>query len=103
VDALSGQNVVQLYFVHITPYPGLSRLIGADEGMLRLFEMFAGMLVLGRIAAAHVSAAQAQAQVDPAVAGLNAVFTHVFVGLFDFDLVQVGAFVGHGNLQESSS
>jgi hypothetical protein len=94
----SDQNVVQFQFVHITPYPGFPGLIGTDEGMLRFLEVFGGVLILGRIAAAHMSAAQAQAQVNPAVACFNAFLANVFVGFLDLDLVQVGAFVRHGIL-----
>jgi hypothetical protein len=99
----SGQDIVQFQFVHVTPDPGLPRFIGTDEGVLRFFEMFGGVLVLRRVATAHVTTTETQAQVNPGVPGLNAVFTDVLVGFSDFDLVQVGAFVRHGFLQESSS
>jgi len=58
-------------------------------------EVFGGVLGLGRIAAAHMSANQAQAQVDPGVSGFHAIFTHVLVSVSELDLVKVAAFVWH--------
>src|SRR5689334_12239440 len=60
-------------------------------------EMFCRVLVLGRIAAADVSAAQAQAQVDPSIAHLQALFAAIGVGLYLVNLIQVGATV-HGSI-----
>jgi len=92
-----------LDFVYITPHPGFSRLVGTDERVLRLVEMFGGVLVLGRITTSHMSTNKAQAQVNPGVAGLNTVLTDVLIRFFDFDLIQVGAFCRHRFLRESSS
>jgi hypothetical protein len=50
-------------------------------------EVFGGVFILGRIAASHMSAGKTQAQMNPGVAGFDAVFAHMLVGLFDFDLV----------------
>jgi hypothetical protein len=62
-------------------------------------KMLGGMLVLGRIAASHMSALGAQAQVDPGVAGLNAVFADVHVGLDDLEVVdQVITVPSHGSV-----
>lgn len=89
-----------LDFVYITPHPGFSRLVGTDERVLRLVEMFGGVLVLGRITTSHMSTNKAQAQVNPGIAGLNTVLTDVLVRFFDFDLIQVGAFCRHRFLRE---
>jgi hypothetical protein len=97
------QDVVQFHFIHETPDPRLPGFVGPDERVLRFLEVFGGMLVLGRVATAHMFATETQAQVNPAIAGLNAVLADMFVGFFDLDLVQVCAFVWHGCLQESSS
>jgi hypothetical protein len=99
----SGQDVVQFHFIQVTPDPGLPGFVGPDERVLRFLEVFGGMLVLGRVATAHMSATETQAQVNPSVTGLNAVLANMFVGFFDFDLVQVCAFVRHGFLQKSPS
>ena len=63
-------------------------------------EMFGGVLVLGRIATAHLSANQAQAQVDPGVSHFHAFLTYVLVGLSDLDLIKVAAFFWHRFPQE---
>jgi precorrin-6B methylase 1 len=61
--------------------------------------MFGGVLVLGRIAAAHVAANQAQAQVDPGVSSFHALLTHVLVCVSKLDLIQMAAFSRHRFLQ----
>jgi hypothetical protein len=63
--------------------------------MLRLVEMLGCVLVLGRVATTNVSATQAQAQVNPRVAGFDTVLTHMLIGFSDFDLIKVGAFFWH--------
>lgn len=45
--------------------------------MAGLLEVLAGMLVLSVVAAAHVAAGQADAQVNPFVAGLQAILATV--------------------------
>jgi hypothetical protein len=62
--------------------------------------MFGGVLVLRRVAAAHMSTGETQAQMNPSVAGLNAFFALVRIRLCDLDLVQVSAFCGHRFLRE---
>jgi hypothetical protein len=91
----SGLNFAGFDFVHIAPNPGLSGLIGTDEGMLRLVEMFGGVLILGRVAAADVSATETQTKVHPGVAGLNAVLTDVRGSGSNLNIVQVRAFLRH--------
>jgi hypothetical protein len=68
--------------------------------MLGFVEMLGGVLVLGRVAAAYVPTAEAQAQVNPSVSRLNAFLTDMLIGFLDFDLVQVGACFRHRFLQE---
>jgi hypothetical protein len=55
------------HVVHITPAPILAWLERLDNWVLRLVKMFGCMLVLRRIAAAHVPALEAKTQVHPAV------------------------------------
>jgi hypothetical protein len=92
---VSSPKFTGLDFVHIAPDPGLPRLIGTDQRVLRFVEVFGGVLVLGRIATAHMSTSETQAQVNPGIARLNTVFAHMLVRGFDFDLVQVRAFFRH--------
>ena len=58
-------------FVHVAPDPIFAGLDGLHQGVMRSVKMLGGVLVLGRIATAHVSALQAQAQVNPRVAGFQ--------------------------------
>jgi hypothetical protein len=63
--------------------------------MLRFVEMFGRMLVLGRVATANVPASEAKTQVNPRVAGLGTVLTHMFVGFSYFNLIKVRAIFWH--------
>ena len=58
-------------------------------------EVFGGMLILGRVAAAHLAANQAQPQMNPGVADLQALLASAFVGVFDFDLIEMFAGSSH--------
>jgi hypothetical protein len=59
--------------------------------------MFGGVLVLGGIAAADVTASEAQAQVDPSIAHLQALFAAFGVGFYLVNLIEVGASL-HGSI-----
>lgn len=63
--------------------------------MANVLEVLGGMFVLGRIAAADVSATQAETQVNPRVVGFHAVFAHMLVGVRDFNSIQVRTFNSH--------
>jgi hypothetical protein len=91
----SSHKLAGLDLVHVTPDPAFSRLDGADQRMLRFMEVLGGMLVLRRVAAANMAAYETQTQVNPRVAGLNAVLTDMFVGFSDFDLIKVGTLFRH--------
>jgi len=60
--------LVQHNFVDVAPAPILSGLEGSDEGVLGGVEMFCGMAIFRRIAAAYVAADQAQPKMHPRVA-----------------------------------
>jgi hypothetical protein len=103
-------NLPNLDFVHITPDPALSELVGTNQRMLCLVEMFGGVLVLGRVATTHMSTSQTQAQMHPGIAGLNTFLTYMYGRGFDFDLIEVLALGRHRflifpflNLNEESS
>lgn len=66
-------------------------------------EMFGGMLILGGIAAADVTADHAQTQVDPGIAHLDALFTDMGLGVGEFGLVGVLAGFGIAPPQASPS
>jgi hypothetical protein len=79
-------------FVDEAPDPGFSRFDGAHDRVVFVTKMFGGVLVLGRIAASHVAAHHAQAEVNPGIAELYALFTDVLAGGGDFDLIHMLAF-----------
>src|SRR6478752_6651982 len=90
------RNLTRRDLIHVAPDPRFSWLNGTDKWMLGAMIMLRRMLVLRRVTAAHVSAFQAQPQMDPRIAGLDAVFADIGLGGFKFDLLQVAAPLGHG-------
>jgi hypothetical protein len=67
--------------------------------MFGLVKVLGGMLVLRRIAAAHMTTVGAQTQVDPGIAGLDAVFADIHVRLYDLQVVcQMSTFSCHFDL-----
>src|SRR4051812_29479521 len=86
----------RLDLVYIAPDPRLARFNRANQRMVHLVEVLRRVLVLGRVAAPYLSARQAQAQMNPRIAGLHALFADVFIGCFNFDLIEMRALVFHG-------
>ena len=66
--------------------------------MLAAMEMLGRVLVFRRIATSNVPAFQAKAQMDPGIAGLDAVFADIRIGGLEFDLLHVTTALGHGFL-----
>lgn len=75
--------LVQHDFVDVAPAPILAVLEGSNDGVLRGVEMFCGMAIFRRIAAAYVAADQAQAKMHPRVAYQEA-FLAAFAAGRDF-------------------
>src|SRR5262249_60943704 len=87
------------HLIHIAPTPVFARLEGLDDGMLDLMKMLGGMPILRRIAAPDVSAFQAQAQMHPGIAHLQA-FLAAFAAGSDFlDLFQMSTVFCHKSSQ----
>jgi hypothetical protein len=81
--------------IDVAPHPVFTRLSRVNEGMMRGMEVFGRVLVLGRVAATDVSASEALPQVDPLIAGLDAILANA-AGLRDRpNLVEVYAAVRH--------
>src|SRR5690348_845187 len=80
-----------LDFVHIAPDPRFSRFDRTNERVFGVAKMLCRVLVLGRIAAAHVAAFEAQPQMHPCVMHLHALFANVLVGTREFDLIEMFA------------
>ncbi len=59
-------------FVHIAPAPSFRRIVAFDDGMSGGVEMRGGVLVGRVVAAADVTAAAADPQMQPLAAGLQA-------------------------------
>jgi hypothetical protein len=60
-------------------------------------EMLGRVLVLGRVAAPHVSTRQTESQMNPGITRLNAFFANMLVGVLKFNLVEMGALIFHGS------
>lgn len=85
------------YFINITPAPILIRLKGLDDGMPCFMEMPGGVFILRIVAAANMTADEAQSQVDPAFAGCQAFFTSLGARLHLLDQMRMGAFFIQGS------
>jgi hypothetical protein len=77
----AGLSLSQKHFVHITPAPVLSRLERLHDGMFGLMEVFGGVLILGRVAAADMTADETFPEVDPGIAHLQALLAAFATGL----------------------
>ncbi|MGB6822527.1 MAG: hypothetical protein WBE21_10640 [Candidatus Acidiferrales bacterium] len=73
-------SLVQHDFVDVAPAPILSWLEGSNDRVLRGVEMFCGMAIFRRIAAANVAADQAQAKMHPRVAHQETFFAAFAAG-----------------------
>jgi hypothetical protein len=70
---------VQLHLVDVTPAPVFARFERTHDGVVGLVEVFRSVLVLGRIATTYVAATEAQPQMDPRIAHLEAFLAAVGV------------------------
>jgi len=61
-------------------------------------EMLGGVFVLRGVAAANVTATQAQTQMHPTVAHFEAFFASLGLGFNFLNLIEVGAGIGHAGL-----
>lgn len=63
--------------VDVTPDPILSWLEGLNDWMIGCVKMFGSVLVLGRVAAAHMSTYETEAQVDPCISRFQTVLASI--------------------------
>ena len=63
--------------------------------MLAPVKVLGGVLVFRGIAAAHMSTAKAQSQVDPGITNLDAILAFVFGSVLNLDLIEMSASFGH--------
>src|SRR5262249_47369907 len=76
LDAERGHRVEHLP-IDVAPAPVLAGLEAADDRMMRRVEVFCGVLVRRIVTAADVAAGQAEAQMNPVCADLQALLTAV--------------------------
>jgi hypothetical protein len=90
-------RLLQIQLVHVTPAPVFARFKRLDNRVLCAMEVFAGVAVPGRIAATHVAADQTLAQVNPSVAGFEAILATGAAGrdFADFGYVLTAVVVRH--------
>ena len=90
--------VLKHYFVEVAPHPALAGFLRPDDRMLRGMKVFRGVLVFRGITATNVAAGETQAKVDPIVAHLKTFFAAFGIRLDALDLIEVRAFIGHGEV-----
>jgi len=83
------------YFIYKAPDPRFSWFNGTNQGVFRAVKVFGGVAVLGRIAAAYMSADETEAEVDPSFSHFQAFLAPFLIGMSDFDLIGVMAGGGH--------
>jgi hypothetical protein len=96
------ESDIKFYFVDVAPFPVFTRLKRLDNRMLRCMIMFGGVLIFGAVAAADVTTTEAQAQVYPTIAHLEAFFATGAVRFYVSDLFGVLASLGHGRVSSES-
>src|SRR5689334_9023814 len=75
--------------INVAPGPILPWLERLDDRVVRRVKMFGGVLVLGRVTAAHMSTNAAEAQMHPRIAYLQALFAAIPARRHVADLIQV--------------
>ena len=95
-----GSKLIKLehHLIDVAPTPGLAGLEGGDDRVLRTMEVLGRVLVLRVVAAAYVPALHAEPQVDPYVAGLQAILAAIGAWGDIFDAIEMRAGIGHGRL-----
>ena len=64
--------------------------------MVHFVKVLGRVLVLRRITTPHMSARQTQAQMHPRIAHLDAFFANTYVGVLNFNLVEMRTLILHG-------
>jgi hypothetical protein len=88
-SSLTAQSI-DVDLIDVAPFPIFAWLERLDYRVIRLMEVPGGVLVFGIIAAADVPARQADAQVNPAIARFEAIFTTPRARLNLVNHIQVG-------------
>src|SRR6476659_4633539 len=88
-------------FVDEAPGPGLARLDRANKWMLCASEVLGRVLVDRLVATPDMPALQAQPEVHPGIAGLDALFAVILVGARDLDVLEMRTCFCHGTSCEA--
>src|SRR5579864_7020893 len=94
---------LQKHLVDVAPAPVLARLEGLDQGMVAVHKVLGGVSVLRVVAAADVAAREAEAEMDPGVAHLQALLAAIAAGGNILNLIEMRARCGHEWLLTSFS
>src|SRR4051794_40876223 len=93
---------VERHLVDVAPAPALGRVVAFDDRMPGGVEVRGRMLVGRAVAAAHVAAGAADAQVHPPGAGLQAILASLGAGRHGPHRIEVGAGPGHQSSTSTS-
>jgi hypothetical protein len=94
-DGAAGPNFSWHNLVDITPDPAFTGLDGANQRVLCATEVLGRVLILRRIAAADVAARQTQAEMNPCISRLAALFANMGFRVCKPDLIQMRTFGPH--------
>jgi hypothetical protein len=83
------------HFIDVTPHPVFAGFERFDEGMVGLMKVFGGVLIFRAVAAAHVTASQAQPQVNPIIPHFQAFFTAIPAGTHLVKILQMSTLGFH--------
>lgn len=81
--------------INVAPDPILTWLERLDNRVVRRVKMLGGVLVLGRVTAAHMSTNAAEAQMHPGIAYLQALFAALPAWRHVADLIQMRTGLRH--------
>jgi hypothetical protein len=88
---LEASGEIKLELIYIAPAPAFARLDRFHDRVFHSVEVLCCVLVLRRIAAAHLAAYQALPQVNPSVSQFDALAANSRWRLYMFNLIQVRA------------
>jgi hypothetical protein len=94
IASIGNLGKVEFDLIDEAPTPGLTDFQGLHDRMFRRTEMFGGVFVLGRIAAADMPASHTQTQMNPLIARLQTLLAPVGSRRDILDLIRVGTLHG---------
>jgi hypothetical protein len=86
---------IKKHLIDVAPAPVFPWFERGDDGVIALMKVLSRVLVLRGIATCYVTADEAEAEMNPGVAYLEAVFAALLVRVFEFDLIEMSAIFSH--------